>query len=163
MNRKTRLDFKRKRDGKTNYKRRLALLKGRIDRLVVRKTNKYLIVQIVRYEPNGDKVLVSANSKELLKLGWTSSCKNIPAGYLTGLVLGKKANEKKLTESIVDLGLQTPIKGSRLYAVIKGVIDSGLNVPASEEVFPPEDRLKGTHISDKLLKDFETLKNKLAK
>ncbi|MBU1201681.1 MAG: 50S ribosomal protein L18 [Nanoarchaeota archaeon] len=163
MSKKIKFEYRRKREGKTNYKRRLALLKSRKDRLVIRKTNNYLIAQIVRYEPDGDKVLVSANSKELQKLGWKNSCKNIPASYLTGLILGKKASEKKIKEAIVDLGLQTPIKGSRLYSLIKGVVDSGMSVPASEDVFPPKERLTGSHISDKISKEFETLKNKLAK
>jgi len=155
MNKKIKFEYRRKREGKTNYKRRLALLKSRKDRLVIRKTNNYLIAQIVRYEPDGDKVLVSANSKELQKLGWKNSCKNIPASYLTVLILGKKASEKKIKEAIVDLGLQTPIKGSRLYSLIKGVVDSGMSVPASEDVFPPKERLTGSHISDKYQKSLK--------
>ncbi|MBC8500465.1 MAG: 50S ribosomal protein L18 [DPANN group archaeon] len=160
---KTRIQYHRKREGKTNYKKRLKLLQSRVDRLVIRKTNKYVVVQIVKYGFVGDKVLISTNSKELQKLGWKNSCKNIPASYLTGLLLGKKANEKKLKEAILDLGLQTPIKHSKLYAVLKGVMDSGVEVPSSKDIFPSDERIKGNYISDKVSKDFEIIKAKIMK
>ncbi|NQU98355.1 50S ribosomal protein L18 [Candidatus Woesearchaeota archaeon] len=164
MNRtKSRIQFHRKKSGKTNYKKRLELLKSRKDRLVIRKTNKYLIIQMVKYEAKGDRVVVSTNSKELVKLGWKNSCKNIPACYLTGLLLGKKAKEKGLKEAILDIGLQTPIKGSKLFAALKGLIDLGLNVPSSEQIFPVNERIQGKHISDKIVKDFELTKNKIMK
>jgi len=163
MSTKTRIQYHRKLLGKTNYKKRLTFLLSKKERLVIRKTNKYLIVQVVKYESNGDKVLASVNSRELTKLGWKGSCKNISASYLTGFLLGKKALAAKIKEAIVDLGLQTPAKGSRLYGVLKGVIDAGLNVPVSEEVFPDENRIKGVHISEKTSKEFETLKSKITK
>ncbi|MBU0471429.1 MAG: 50S ribosomal protein L18 [Nanoarchaeota archaeon] len=160
---KARLPYHRKISGRTNYKKRLELLKSGKDRLVVRKTNKHLIMQIIRYEPAGDKVVVSANSKELTKEGWKNSCKNLSACYLTGLLLGKKAKDKKLTQAVLDIGLQTPVKGSKLFASLKGIIDSGISIPASKEVFPNDDRISGKHISAKIEKDFELLKNKLMK
>ncbi|MAG38744.1 50S ribosomal protein L18 [Candidatus Woesearchaeota archaeon] len=160
---KTRLSYSRKIKGKTNYKKRLELLKSRKNRLVIRRTNKYIIIQIVSYESDGDKILASVNSKELKKLGWKNSCKNISASYLTGLLLGKKAEDKKLKEAILDLGLQTHIKGSSLYSALKGVVDSGFKVPVSKKVFPPTDRIEGKHISEKISKEFEGLKNKILK
>ena len=39
--------FRRKREGKTNYKKRLGLLKSKSLRLVVRKSNKHILVQLV--------------------------------------------------------------------------------------------------------------------
>lgn len=160
---KKRIQFHRKTSGKTNYKKRLNLLKSRKNRLVIRRTNKYIIVQIVGYEPKGDKVFVTINSKQLQKQGWKHSCKNIPACYLTGFLLGKIAGEKKLEKAILDLGLQTSIKGSRVYAVVKGVIDAGMDLHSSEDIFPPEDRIQGKHISDKISKDFEALRVKIKK
>ncbi|MFH1771050.1 MAG: 50S ribosomal protein L18 [archaeon] len=160
---KTRMQYHRKQSGKTNYKKRLKLLQSRKNRLVIRRTNKYIVIQMVDYEPAGDKVLLSTTSKELVKLGWKHSCKNIPACYLTGLVVGKKASGKKIKEGILDLGLQTPKKGSRLYAALKGVIDSGISIPSSDDIFPSNDRLNGKHISDKVSKDFETIKSKILK
>lgn len=160
---KTRMQYHRKQSGKTNYKKRLKLLQSRKDRLVIRRTNKYLVIQLTRYEPAGDKILISATSKELVKLGWKHSCKNIPACYLAGLILGTKATTSKIKGGILDLGLQTSKKGSRLYAALKGVIDSGVNIPSSEDIFPSEDRINGKHISNKVSKDFESIKSKIIK
>lgn len=159
--RKTRIQYHRKKQGRTNYKKRLSLLKSRKNRLVIRKTNKYIIAQIVAYEPAGDKVLVGVNSKSLKKIGWNNSGKNLPGCYLTGLLLGSAAKEKKISEVVLDLGLQTPINKSRLYAVLKGVVDAGIKVPHGEEIFPEENRLTGKHISEKISKDFEATKAKI--
>jgi len=160
---------RRRREGKTNFRRRLELLKGRQNRLVIRKTNKQIILQIVKYEPDGDKVLLTTKSAELKKLGWRYSCKSIPAAYLAGMLLAKNAKEHKVTGAVLDLGLQTPIHGNKLFSALKGVIDGGLNVPATDSVFPSEDRITGKHIASYLEKfknittDFENIKEKISK
>ena len=161
--------YRRKRDGKTNYKKRLSLLKSRENRLTIRKTNTQIILQIIKYETDGDKPLITVQSNQLKKQGWKHSTKNLPAAYLAGLMLAKKAQEKGIKKAILDIGLQTPMKGNRIYSALKGVIDGGLEVPANEEIFPPENRLKGEHVSSYLEKhktitqDFEKLKAELAK
>lgn len=156
--------YRRKREGKTNYKKRLELLKGERHRLVIRKTNKHIILQLVDYHPDGDKVIVGVSSKKLEGMGWQHSAKNTPACYLTGLLLAKLAKEKKVTDAILDLGLQTPLKGSRLYAALKGAIDGGLAIPASDEVFPAEDRIAGKHLTNKdVAANFEKLKTTINK
>ena len=155
--------YRRKREGKTNYKKRLELLKGKEHRLVIRRTNKHIIMQIVDYNPDGDKVIVGVSSKKLEGMGWKHSAKNMPACYLTGILLAKIAAEKKVKKAILDLGLQTPIKGSRLYAALKGAIDGGLNVPASEEVFPAEESLTGKHIEGNIAESFEKIKASINK
>jgi len=53
-----------------------------------------------------------------------------------------------VSEAILDVGLQTTVVGSRIYAALKGVIDAGLEVPASNKVFPPTERLSGAHITN---------------
>ncbi|MEM4595345.1 MAG: 50S ribosomal protein L18, partial [Thermofilaceae archaeon] len=61
--------FRRRREGVTNYyKRRRLILSGK-PWLVVRRTNRYIIAQIVKAEPHGDVTLVSAHSGELMKYG----------------------------------------------------------------------------------------------
>ena len=60
---KIRTQYKRKREGKTNYKKRLKLLQSRTTRLVIRKSNKHIIAQLTNYYPDGDKVVVGVNSK----------------------------------------------------------------------------------------------------
>ncbi|MFA6073543.1 MAG: 50S ribosomal protein L18 [Candidatus Woesearchaeota archaeon] len=161
--------YRRKRESKTNYRKRLELLKGKTDRLVIRKTNTQVIMQIVRYHEDGDKVLITTQSNELAKKGWKHSCKNIPATYLAGMLIAQKAKAAGLTKVIPDLGLQTPLKGSKLFAAIKGAIDNGLEMNAGEEIFPSDNRINGAHIAGYLenhktiSQDFEKLKKELAK
>jgi large subunit ribosomal protein L18 len=161
--------YRRKREGRTDYKKRLELLKGRIDRLVIRKTNTQIILQIVKYQPDGDQVLLTVNSGELKKNGWKHSCKNIPAAYLAGVLLAKRAKQKGLNHVIIDLGLQTPLQGSKLFAAVKGAKEGGLDIPVNEEIYPSPDRIKGEHIAKYLdnhknvTQDFEKIKSELSK
>jgi len=154
------IHFKRRREKKTNYKNRLALIKSGKTRLVIRKSLSNISVQFIDYKHNGDATITSATSVELKKLGW-SNTGNICAAYLTGLLAGKKAKNKKIEEAILDLGLQTSTKGSRIYAALKGVLDSGVKVPHSKEILPSEDRIKGKHISEEIVKKFEEVKKKI--
>ncbi len=141
------IPFKRKRTSKTNYKKRIAYLTSGMPRLVIRKSLKNIIAQIVLYEPKGDRVIAAATSNELRKLGWTGSGSNIPAAYLVGFLIGIKAKEKKTEKAMLDLGLYQPIKGSKIYATLKGAVDAGLDVPHDPVVIPKEDRIRGKHIS----------------
>jgi large subunit ribosomal protein L18 len=142
------IKFQRKRKGKTNYKKRLALLESRKTRMVVRKSLKNIVAQLVQYSPEGDKVMVTAHSRELIKLGWKFQRSSTPAAYLTGLLLAKKAKEHKVSDAIVDLGLQNA-KSSVVYAAVKGAIDGGLKIPVGKEVIPSDERIEGKHIAYK--------------
>ena len=152
--------FKRRKEKKTNYIKRLALLKSEKTRLVIRKSLSNISIQFINFKPSGDETIASASSKELKKIGW-SKCGNIPAAYLTGLLAGKKAREKNIKEAVLDLGLQTSTKGSRLYAALKGVLDAGIIIPHSKEILPSEERIKGKHISEEVSKQFEDIKSKI--
>ncbi|NQV08602.1 50S ribosomal protein L18 [Candidatus Woesearchaeota archaeon] len=163
---KTKHTVRFRRKEKTNYKKRLKILMARKTRLVVRKSLKNITIQMIKYEPEGDKVLISVNSKKLGDFGWKFSKKNISSAYLAGLFAGIKSMEKGINEAVLDMGLHSPVKKSKIYAALKGVIDAGVKVASSEEVFPSEDRIKGKHISDyHKIKDFEkifeTTKNKI--
>jgi large subunit ribosomal protein L18 len=139
--------YRRKREKKTNYSKRLKLLLSQTPRLVARFTNKQIIAQVVSFEQKGDKVLAGVSSFSLKKLGWKYSYKNIPAAYLTGLLLGKKALDNGQKKAIFDTGFNSVIHKSKIYAFLKGVVDSGLEIPhGSEEVFPDEGRIMGKHI-----------------
>jgi large subunit ribosomal protein L18 len=140
--------FRRKREGKTHYKKRLELLKSEKVRLVIRKSNTTVSIQFVKYQPDGDKVLLTFNSKKLDSYGWGFSKKSIPACYLAGFAAGKLALKKNVSEAILDLGLQTPLKGSSLYAALKGVVDAGVNIPCSPNIFPSDERITGQHIAN---------------
>ncbi len=139
---------KRRREGKTDYRKRLNLLKSRKKRLVTRIKGNTIIAQVVKYKPDGDEVVVNTTSKELRKYGYKGNLSNIPSAYLTGLLAGKKSLEKGVKEAVLDIGLHTPIKGSKVFAVLKGATEAGLNIPHSEEVLPPEEKLQGKHIEE---------------
>jgi large subunit ribosomal protein L18 len=141
-----RTNFRRKREGKTNYKKRLSLLLNEKLRLVIRKSLKNIVVQLVDYSVDGDKVVVGASSKELEKLGWIFSRNSVSASYLTGYLLGKKAAKRDIKEAVLDLGLSQTVKGGKLYSALKGVLDTGVKVAHSEEILPDEKKIKGNHI-----------------
>jgi large subunit ribosomal protein L18 len=158
---------RRRREGKTDYRKRLSLVKSKKLRFVVRKSNQAVICQIVEYGHTGDKTLLTVNSFDLKKLGWTGPTGNIPAAYLTGMLCAKKALEKKVKEAILDIGLYRATRGNRLFAALKGAIDGGLDIPHSKEAFPSEDRIAGRHIpapaGDKVVKEFEDVRKKIGK
>jgi len=142
--------FRRKREGKTNYKKRLKLLLSNKVRLLVRKSLKNILIQLIEYHDGGDKIIMSISSKILERdYGWKISKGNLPAAYLTGLLAGLKTKKKGFKEAILDTGLQqSSVKGSRIYAALKGVIDSGLVVPCSKEMLPSEEIITGKRISE---------------
>lgn len=156
-----RVPFRRRREGKTNYRKRLRLLLSRKPRLVVRITNTRVITQIAQYSPEGDRILVSADSKELEKFGWKGDLNNTPAAYLTGILIAKKALEKGIDGAVLDIGLHSPTRGGRVFAVLRGAVEGGLHIPHSPEVFPDDARVKGEHIasyyemSPEMFKEYE--------
>lgn len=139
--------YRRKAEGKTDYRQRIKLLLSKKPRLVIRKSLKNITLQIITFDPVGDKVLVAANSGELAKHGWKGNTNNLPACYLCGFLLGKKAQKKKVGDCILDIGMQTSVKGCALYAALKGAVDAGLKVAHSKEIFPDDKRIKGEHIA----------------
>ena len=141
-----RVKYRRRREGKTNYYRRRRLLLSRRPRLVVRKTNTNTIVQLVQASVVGDSTVASAVSSELEDHGWTAGTGNIPAAYLTGLLAGLRAKNRGVKEAILDVGLNPPVRGSKIYAALKGVVDAGLDIPHDPEVFPDDTRISGEHI-----------------
>ncbi len=163
-----RVRFRRRREGKTNYKKRLAMLKSDKPRLVVRVLNRQVIAQLITFHEKGDKVLVSASSHELKKFGWDGHPGNCPSAYLTGLLLGVRAKKKGYSEALLDIGLHTPVKGSNVYAALKGAIDAGMEIPHSDDVIPPEDRISGAIIAEyrgipDLIEKFNKAKEKIMK
>ena len=174
MNKKPKtIRFRRKREGKTNYNKRLRLLLSSKPRLVVRPSLKGMTVQVITAEKIGDRVLAASHSNELKKLGWKFNCGNTPSAYLTGLITAKKAIKKGIKEAILDIGLRKPVKGGRIFACLKGTVDAGLKVPFSENILPSQERIKGEHIIKyfemkkidlkDMSKTFEDIKNKILK
>ncbi|ACS34485.1 50S ribosomal protein L18 [Thermococcus gammatolerans] len=144
-----RVPFRRRREGKTNYHKRLKLLKSKKPRLVVRKSLNHHIAQIIVYNPKGDRTIVSAHTRELIRdFGWKGHTGNTPSAYLLGLLIGYKAKKAGIEEAILDIGLHPPTRGSSVFAVLKGAVDAGLNVPHSEEIFPEDYRIRGEHVAE---------------
>jgi large subunit ribosomal protein L18 len=139
--------FRRRAEGKTNYHRRLKLLKSKKLRAVIRASNNHIIVQVIQSQIGGDKIIVSAHSKELVsKFGWNANTGNIPAAYLTGFLAGTRAKKQNVQDAILDLGIFC--HRNRVLAAFKGILESGLEIPYREDFFPVniEEIIKGSHI-----------------
>lgn len=84
-------------EGKTDYRQRHKLItqdknkyKSPKYRFCVRFTNKYVLCQVISAEIQGDIVMCSAHSKELVKHGLPAGLKNYCAAYCTGLLLARR-------------------------------------------------------------------------
>jgi large subunit ribosomal protein L18 len=166
------LVFKRKKEGKTNYKKRIRYITSNKTRFVIRLSNKNIKIQGINFDKDGDLIIGTTDSLNLKNFGWKGSFNNMPSAYLTGLLFGKNIKEK-VNEGIIDIGLRSMTKGGKFSAVIKGIVDSGIKVPHSEEIFPKEDKINGKVISEfskslkgdtnfeDLTKIFENVKKKI--
>ena len=123
------------------------MLMGKRNLVTVQISNENTQVQIHKPELSGDKVIASAHSRYLVSKGWRGSRKNIPAAYLTGYLAGKKALGKGAKNVILYSGTRKYTQ--RMAADLNVVGDAGLEVPADSETFPPEERIKGEHLSVK--------------
>lgn len=178
--------YKRRRVGKTDYyarKRLITQAKNKYNapkyRLVVRFTNRDIVMQIVTSEITGDKVFAAAYSHELRAYGIEHGLTNWAAAYCTGLLIARRVLKKlgmdedfegqeadgeyKLTEAsegdeprrpfkaFLDVGLARTSTGARIFGAMKGASDGGILIPHSENRFP------GFDIETKEL-DAETLR-----
>jgi large subunit ribosomal protein L18 len=156
---------RRRKEGKTDYKKRLGLLKSKKPRLIFRRTNRYLIVQYIESKEAKDKIIFTINSKSLLKYGWpenkSKSIKSIPAAYLIGYLIGKQIISKKLATPIIDFGMLRTLHKTKVYGFLKGLIDAGIKIKCKKEFFPEEERIKGSSLKNKI--SFEKIKEKIEK
>ncbi|UCD92459.1 MAG: 50S ribosomal protein L18 [Methanobacteriota archaeon] len=156
-----RVPFRRRRMGKTDFRKRKKLLTSKLPRAVVRNSNRYTRVQFATFSLKGDLVVASAISKELKSFGWKHSNGTTPAAYLTGFLAGKRASKAGLKKAVLDVGRHNPSRGSKVFASLKGMVDAGIDVPHSEEILPSEDRIKGKHLDEKIEADFDKVMKKL--
>lgn len=138
--------FRRRRENRTNFAKRLALVKSGLPRMVVRRGSTSLMVQFIQYSEKGDKVLAAANSAALKKFKWAPRA-NVPTAYLTGLYAGTLARKKGIKEFVLDMGLYAPVKNSLAFAAQKGALDSGLSASHGEGL-TDEARISGSHIEE---------------
>ena len=176
FSRRYQVKYKRRRSGKTDYyarKRLITQAKNKYNapkyRLVVRFTNRDIIMQIVTSEITGDKVFMAAYGHELKRYGITHGLTNWAAAYATGLLLARRTLKKleldeafagveevtgefQLTEeaevdgesrrpfkAFLDVGLTRTSTGARVFGAMKGASDGGLYIPHSENRFPGYD------------------------
>jgi len=141
------MPHRRRREHRTDYKKRSALVVCAFPRMVVRTSNKHTVVQFVEARPEGDHVCAAAKSTELGALNWKYGGGNLPAAYLTGMLAGLRAIRKGLRKAVLDIGLRRVSKGARVFSALKGAIDVGVEIPHDKEVLPPDSRVKGEHIA----------------
>jgi len=157
-----RVHFRRRREGKTDYRVRLRLLRSGEPRAVVRFSSRRVRVAIVRYDPTGDRVVAAAESAELGRLGFPAkSLSSTPATYLTAYLAGLRSKSAGAGSAVLDAGIRHPTEGGRLAAALKGLLDAGLEVPHGGGGFPSADRLNGAHLPKPLPQPLEAYKMKL--
>jgi len=132
-------------------------------RLVVRITNKDIIAQIAYARLQGDVVICAAYSHELPRYGVSCGLTNYAAAYATGLLIGRRIlqkfgldslyegqlevdgdeyyeeadeHEKSSFRCYLDTGLARTSTGARIFGVLKGAADAGLDIPHSPKRFP---------------------------
>lgn len=156
---------RRRKENKTDYNKRLKLLKGEKPRIVFRKTNRFIISEYTLSKEAQDKTLFGFDSRKLNEYGWPKdaqgSLKSITAAYLTGYLTGKTVLKKKLENPILDTGMSRVIHKNKIYAFLKGIIDAGIKIECKKEFFPEESRIKGEHLKNKI--PFNEIKLKIDK
>jgi len=139
---------RRRREGVTDFRARKRAIISQSPLLVVRISGKNVSSQFVKPKVNGDEVLSAAHSSQLRRLGWGGSLKSTPACYLLGMLAGKKARERGVERAVLYNGVVPFIKGSRIAAFVKGVVDAGVAIPVDEEALPSQERITGKSIAE---------------
>lgn len=157
-----RVPFRRRREGKTDYRIRLRLLRSDEPRAVVRMTNRRILVSVTAFDSRGDRVLASAESPELTAVGFPElNLRTTPAAYLTGYLAGIRAKAAGASSAVLDVGIRHPSPGGRLMGALKGLLDAGLKIPHGDKGLPSDDRLNGQHLPKPLPKPVEAYKSDL--
>jgi large subunit ribosomal protein L18 len=144
-----RVPYRRRRENKTDYASRRILATSEYPRLVVRVSNTSIIAQIIKSEIEGDYILTQTSSHELKKnYGWIASGKNIPAAYLIGYIIGKKAFDEGIEIVNLDMGLKRATTGNKVFALVQGANDAGLEIPVDSDVIPSQEAINGQVIAD---------------
>jgi len=135
-------------------------------RLIVRFTNKDITCQIAYARIEGDVIICAAYAHELPQYGVKVGLTNYAAAYCTGLLIARRILNKLKLDSIykgceevtgdeymveseddqpgafrcyLDVGLARTTTGARVFGVLKGAADGGLEIPHSTKRFPGYD------------------------
>jgi len=131
-----RVPLRRRREGKTDFAKRLALVKSGKTRMVVRRSNRDVCVQFVDFSPQGDRTVLTVLGKHLAKKYQWPAKRNVWTAYLAGMLAGSEAKAKGIKTFVLDLGRYRATKGSLLFAALKGAVDAGLEAPLDESKVP---------------------------
>lgn len=145
-----------------------------------------IVCQIVAAKLVGDEVLCAAYAHELPRYGIKLGLTNYAAAYAVGLLIarrmlvkvgladiytGKEEADGEMYEieeegnrrpfkALLDVGLSSTTTGKKVFAVMKGAVDGGMNVPHNEKRFPAwtkdegfsseelKKRILGTHVAE---------------
>ncbi len=143
-----RVPYRRRREKKTDYAARRVMATADRPRFVVRISERKILVQVVSSEIEGDYVVAQASSNELKNYGWNASGKNVPAAYLIGVLAGKKAKAAGVEHAILDMGLKRFTAGNKVFAVVKGALDAGIDIPCDSDITPSPERINGSIIAE---------------
>lgn len=129
----------------------------------MRITNKDITAQIAAAKIQGDVILCQANAHELPRYGIKLGLTNYAAAYATGLLLARRVLKKLKLDStyvgqkevdgeqynvededdkpgafraFLDVGLARTSTGARIFGVMKGACDGGIDIPHSTKRFP---------------------------
>jgi large subunit ribosomal protein L5e len=126
--------FRRRREGKTDYRARKRLIcqdKNKYNspkyRLVVRFTNKHVIAQIAYATIEGDKIMAAANSAELPRYGLSVGLKNYAAAYCTGLLVARRLLHKLGLEGGGEGSIADTYKGQEGDDITGEVVSTEMN------------------------------------
>ncbi|KAK6023266.1 ribosomal L18p/L5e family protein [Ostertagia ostertagi] len=124
-------------------------------RLIARFTNKDIVAQIAYSKIEGDVVVTAAYSHELPAYGIKVGLTNYAAAYATGLLLARRhlkrlnldetfKGQDEVTgeyfiveeeggrrpfKAVLDVGLSRTTTGCKIFGLMKGVVDGGIDVP----------------------------------
>lgn len=156
---------RRRKENKTDYLKRMKLLKSEKPRVVFRKTNKFIISEYIESDEAKDKVIFGFDSRKLKDYGWpneaSGSLKSISASYLTGYLTGKTILKNKLVHPILDTGMNRVIRKNKVYSFLNGLIDAGIKIECKKEFFPDKKSIAGEHLKNKI--PFNEIKSKIDK
>ncbi|MGC8661390.1 MAG: 50S ribosomal protein L18 [Nitrososphaeria archaeon] len=139
--------FRRRSEFKTDYRRRKKVLMSKLPFIYVFESNRYVWAQVSVPMKEGDRTVVQANSKDIIKAGWQFGGKSYPVFYLVGILIGKRAAERGVKEAILYSGLKAFRTNSKVMALVKGAVEGGLNIRVDEDAFPSEELVNGSSIS----------------
>jgi len=135
-------------------------------RMIVRFTNKDVICQVAYAKIEGDVIICSAYAHELPRYGLKVGLTNYAAAYCVGLLMARRILKKFGLDSIyegndeingddyivepedgqpapfrcyLDVGLARTSTGAKVFGVLKGAVDGGLNIPHGNRRFPGYD------------------------